>query len=295
MAELNELLEEAAVRCGALSDELDDTVSGVRSVVERAGQLWETLSKGGEEARNRFKELLAQIDTAEQGLEQARADAAADLDSLGTKAEAVGQGVRDLLEKVNTGLQELQQHDSQLSQGIDNQVQAVGTDFNDLAGKIQEVQQGVDTQLQQAGQAITDLQTAVGEARNELNEKTNDWTATVDQLETGAQEAARTWTTAIQSLLSDQTTAMLEMANGMLTKHNETMEQLKTKFATEAALQFAAAIEPLRDRLENLVEQAGLRRDELSARSDEALQRVRAAVPVLEQLKTAFETSSRLG
>jgi hypothetical protein len=100
---------------------------------------------------------------------------------------------------------------------------------------------------------------------------------------------------AIQELLVDQTKAMIEMANGMIERHNQSMEHLKQKFTEEAANQVAASIEPLQEKLESLVELADNKKGELSARSEEALQRVRAALPVLEELKTAFESTSRLG
>jgi hypothetical protein len=96
-------------------------------------------------------------------------------------------------------------------------------------------------------------------------------------------------------VLADQTTAMVDMANRALVKHNETMEALKTAFATEAAHQVAASIQPLQDSLEMLGQRAGEQGAAISARAEDALDRVRAALPVLEELKAAFEQSSRLG
>ena len=56
----------------------------------------------------------------------------------------------------------------------------------------------------------------------------------------------------------------------------------------------ATSIEPLQEKLEALVALAEAKKGELSARSEEALQRVRAALPVLESLKASFESTSRL-
>lgn len=196
---------------------------------------------------------------------------------------------------MHEGLRELQQHEEQLQQDVDERMQAAGTDYTELAERIQQVKEGLDSDLQEAGQAIADFQTGVGTARGELQQKRQDWAQAVDDLETEATEQTEAWVTGIQDLLVDQTKAMIDAANRMIERHNESMEHLKATFAEEAAEEVATSIEPLQGKLEALVELADTKKGELSAQSDEALQRVRAALPVLEQLKAAFASTSQLG
>jgi len=294
-AELNELLEEASGQCSALSDDLDDTVEAVRSMVGRAEDVWQAASKGGEETRRRLADLVSRLDDAEGDLEEARGDAQGALDGLASKAADLRGRVGELIEKMNEGLSELQQHEVQVSEDVDSRMQAAGTDYTELAQRIHDLQQGLDSHLQEADQAIGDFRTAVETARGELQQKRQEWAQAVDDLESEATEQTEAWVTGIQDLLENQTKAMIDTANRMIDRHNQTMEHLTEKFAEEAADGVAASIAPLQEKLEALVELAGTKDGELAARSQDALQRVQAALPVLAQLKAAFESTSSLG
>jgi chromosome segregation ATPase len=294
-AELNELLEEASGQCSALSDDLDDTVQAVKSIVGRAEDVWEAASQGGEETRRRLSDLASRLDEAEGALEEARGEAQGALDDLSSKAESLRTRVGELLEKVNDGLTELQEHEQRVEQDVDSRMQAAATDYTELAQKVQDVKQAIDGDLQEASQAIADFRDAVGQARAALQQKHQEWAQAADDLETEATEQTEAWVNGIQDLLEGQTRAMIDAANKMIERHNQTMELLKQRFAEEAAEEVATAITPLQERLEALVELADTKKGELSARSDDALQRVRAALPVLEQLKTAFGSTEQLG
>ena len=294
-AELNELLEDAPGQGPALSDALDDTVQAVKSIVSRAEDVWEAASKGGEDTRRRLSDLSSRLDDAESALEDARGDAASALDDLGSKAESMKGRVGELLEKVHEGLKELQEHEQQIGQDIDSRMEAAGTDYSELAQRIQDVKTAIDEDLQEAAQAISDFRDAVGQARADVQQKQQEWAKAVDDLETEATEQTEAWVTGIQDLLVDQTKAMIDAGNQMIVRHNQTMELLKQRFAEEAEEEVANAIAPLQEKLEALVELTENKKGELSAGSDDALQRVRAALPVLEQLKAAFENTSRLG
>ncbi len=294
MADLNELLEEAAGQCGALSDELDDTVSTIKELVERANDVWETVSKGGEEVHGQLQDLTEKLDAAEEAVENAAAQTGNELDGLGGKAAEVRTNVGELLQKVQGDLTELETLKNELQQTLVSDVQGVGTDVSDLTSKVQTVQQGIVRQLQEAGQKIDALRTTLDSARVELQEKQAGWTEAVNTLEETAREQTQEWVTGLQTLLAGQSHAMLNLANRMITNHNQTMENLKAKFATEVAQHVADAITPLRESLERLGALSASRSGDLSTRSEEVLQRVRAALPVLEELKTAFESSDRL-
>jgi len=294
MADMNELLEEAAGRCSALSDELDDAVSSIKELVERADDVWEAVSKGGDEVHSQLRDLTEKLDSAEGAVENAAGQAQNDLESVGTKAAEVRANVAEMLQKVESDLTELETLKGQLQETLASDGQGLGTDVNDLTAKVQTVREGIARQLQEAGQQIEAFHTALDSARTELVEKQTDWTEAVDRLEEAAREQTQEWITGLQTLLAGQSHAMLNLANRMITNHNQTMEKLKTKFAAEVAQEIAAAITPLRDSLERLGSLAASRSGDLTTRSDEVLQRVRAALPVLDELKTVFESSSRL-
>lgn len=295
MAEMNELLEEAEGQCSALSDELDTAVAAINSMESKADTLHEHAARGVGQVKSRLQALTERLDAAESALESARSEAVGDLDALAEQAAGLRTDVSDLLLHVREKLEELQEQQGQLDEATNQGMQAVGTDVSDLGLKVQETEQSIATQLQEAGQAIDAFGKAVEAAQTALGEKQTELSDALDGLETTAQEKTREWVGALQTVLADQTTAMVDMANRALVKHNDTMEALKKAFAIEAAHQVAASIQPLQDSLELLGQRAGEHGGQITAKAEEALGRVRGVLPVLEELKAAFEQSSRLG
>ena len=295
MAEMNDLLEETEGQCSALSDELDTTIASIDEMTGKASELCEGALRVGGQVRARLQALTARLEAAESAIENARAEAVTDLDALAEQAETVRTDVGDLLTKVQEDLTELQQQQTQLDEGVQEGMGAIGTDFSDLGNRVTEAQEAIGTQLQEAVQRIAAFGEAIDKARGELAEKQVAWSKALDAFEQTAQEKAREWVAAVQGVLAEQTTAMVDLANRMLDKHNETMESMKNRFETEAALQVAASIQPLQDSLEQLKAVADQRRGELSAKAEESLQRVRAALPALEEIRAVFLQSSRLG
>lgn len=295
MAEMNDLLEETEGQCSALSDELDTTVAGIDAMTGKATELCDGALKVGGQIRSRLQALASRLDAAESALENARADAVTDLDALAEQAAAVRTDVGDLLTKVQDGLTELEQQQTQLDESVQEGLQALGTGFTDLGGHVAEAQEAIGNELQEAGQKIAAFGEAVNTARADLAEKQQAWSEALDTFERTAQEKARDWAGALQGVLADQTTAMVDLANRMLEKHNDTMEAMKQQFETEAALQVAAAVQPLQDALERLGAAAAQQSGQLTARSEESLQRVRALLPALEEIRNVFQQSGRLG
>jgi ABC-type transporter Mla subunit MlaD len=295
MAEMNDLLEETEGQCSALSDELDTTIASIDEMTGKASELCEGALRVGGQVRARLQALTARLETAEAAIENARAEAVTDLDALAEQAETVRTDVGDLLTKVQEDLTELQQQQTQLDEGVQEGMGAIGTDFSDLGNRVTEAQEAIGTELEEAGQKIAAFGEAVNQARTELADKRQAWSEALDTFEQTAQEKTREWVAAVQGVLADQTTAMVDLANRMLDKHNETMESMKNRFETEAALQVAASIQPLQDGLDQLRAVADARRGELSAKAAESLQRVRAALPALEEIRNVFLQSSRLG
>jgi hypothetical protein len=295
MSEMNQLLEETEGQCSALSDELDTTVANVDSMTGKASELAEGALRVGGQIRSRLQALAARLATAETALENARAGAVSDLDALAEQAEAVRTDVGDLLTRVQNGLGELEQQETRLDEGVQQGMGAVGTDFSDLGARVTEAQEALGTQLQEAGQKIAAFGEAVNTARTDMAEKQQAWSEALDTFEQTAQQKTREWVAALQGVLADQTTAMVDLANRMLVKHNDTMELMKSLFETQAAQELAQTIEPVQDSLERLGALAAQRGGELSAKAEESLQKVRTLLPALEEIRSVFEQSGRLG
>jgi chromosome segregation ATPase len=294
MAEMNELLEEAEGQCSALSDELDTAVAAIDAVESRAGSLYEHASKSAAQVKARLAALVERTGAAEQALESSRQDAVSDLDALADQATGVRGAVSGLLEHVREQLQALQLQQARLDEGMNGRMQGVETDVNALAEKVQAARDAVAQELEQAGQAIERLARAVQAAHQALAERQSELDSALGALEATAEKKAGEWVGGLQKALTVEATAVVDLANRAITSHNDAMKALTIGFAVDVKGHLAGSIDPLKanlDRLKRAVEPQGAL---LSAKAQEALARVRDVVPVLGEIKAAFEQSRRL-
>jgi uncharacterized protein YoxC len=294
MPEMNELLEEAIGRCTSLSDELNTTIEEIHDLLQNVDEVEAAAKRGADDIHQRMRDLVDRIDTAEETIETRGQDTSGHLEALVERAGAVRTNVGEALERVRAGLEQADALRVRLGQETSEHAQGLTTDVNDVTHAIDEVQADISTRLKDAGDAINEFHDAVATVRTDLDDKKTAWMDAANELETTAKEQTRTWVTGLETLLTGQSHAMLDMANRIITEHNDAMEALKAAFATEAAQNVADAVAPLHDSLTRLTELGAKNSETLGQRSEEVLQRVRAALPVLEQLKTAFETSNRL-
>jgi DNA repair exonuclease SbcCD ATPase subunit len=249
MAELNELLEQAAAEAGELSEEAENTSEVMTQITERATDLVEQVTSKGEEVRQHLRALKDKLAHAEGGVTDARGRADSSLEGLGARASAVREEVGELLEKVKAGLAELETQKARLQDSADTQAQAAEGAFSDLSDHVGDVADAIDQQLVTAHDAITAFRSAVETARTEFTAKKTEWDQAMEKLEEQATEQSLNWADGIHGLLADQATAVVDMTNHLVEVHNTAMEDLKEKFAQEAKAAVANSLQSLREEL----------------------------------------------
>jgi ABC-type transporter Mla subunit MlaD len=294
MALMNELLEEAVAQCTALSQQTNEAAEAIGSLIDRADHLGERLTSEADQAHRLCQDLAAHLTEAEHGLEGAGRNAGSHLAELGTRAGEVRDRVGQLLGVVHKDLDDLEAHRAHLLGDLDPQVDAAGSEFEQLAHRIADLEAATNQHLQAAGQAIHGFHDAVAAARGEIDQRKEHFHHALQDLETAVAEQIHTLTDGIHALLTDQATHLIEMANRMLTEHNQTVVALRKKFAEEAKEHIAAAAAPLSSAIETLGELAANRETSLKEKSQEVLDRVRQAVQIMEEIKPALESAARL-
>jgi chromosome segregation ATPase len=292
MAELNELLAQAADEAGKLSEEADDASESVSEAVAKASALRDQVATRGEEARRLLESLQQALQHGEGEVTAARERADASLGELGTRAAAVRSEVSAMLAKVKTSLDELEQQKARLQEDADTQAREVETALAELADHTQQAGEAVEQQLAAAAATLTAFRGEVETARVELMNRKATWDQAATDLEAQATEQALVWVDGVQQLLAEQATAMIEMTNGIVETHNATMEDLKERFAVQAKEAVVTALQALADELTNLAANAVEEGGNLTTKSDEILAEVRAAVPVIEHLASALDTAA---
>jgi ABC-type transporter Mla subunit MlaD len=294
MALMNELLEEAVAQCTALSQQTADAAEAMGSLIDRADHLGERLTSEADQAHRLCQELTSRLTEAEQALEGASGNAASHLAELGTRAAEVRERVGHLLGEVHRDLEDLEGHRTHLLGDLDQQADAAGSEFEELGHRIEELEAATDQHLQTATQAIHGFQEAVANARHEIDQRKEHFQHALQDLETAVREQVHTLTDAIHAVLADQGTHLIEMANRMLTEHNQTVVVLRRKFAEEAKEHIAAAAAPLSSAIESLGELAANRETSLREKSQEVLDKVRQAVQIMDEIRPALESANRL-
>jgi ABC-type transporter Mla subunit MlaD len=294
MALMNELLEEAVAQCTALSQETAEAAESMGSLIDRADHLGERLSSEADQAHRLCQDLAARLTEAEHELEGAGRNAGSHLAELGTRAGEVRDRVGQLPGAVHKDLDDLEAHRAHLLGDLDSQVDAAGSEFEQLAHRIAELEAATDQHLQAADQVIHGFQDAVAVARGEIEQRKEHFHHALQDLEITVAEQVRTLTDGIHALLTDQATHLIEMANRMLTEHNQTMQAMKEKFAEGAKEHIATAAAPLSSAIESLGELAANRDTALKERSQEVLDRVHQVVQILDEIKPALESATRL-
>jgi hypothetical protein len=292
MAELNELLEQAAGEAASLSEEADGAAESVDTLVAKGNALKEQVTTKAEEARGLLKTLKEALDQAEEGVTAARGRSDTSLADLGTRAGELRAQVTTLLDQVKRSLDELDSQKTRLQDDADSQAQAVEGALSELSTHANEVAEAIDEQLTNAFSTIVAFRSAVETARMELAGRKAAWDQAASELEAQATEQVGVWMDGIQQLLADQATAMVEMTNDVVETHNTAMEELKERFAVQAREAVSSSLDALATELGNLAQNASEEQGTLTAKSDEILGTVRAAVPVIEHLAGALDTAA---
>jgi uncharacterized protein YoxC len=289
MAELNELLDEAAAEAGTLSEEADGAADSVETLVAKANALKEQVTAKGEEARGRLKGLQDALQQAEEGVTAARGRADSSLSDLGTRAVDLRGEVTGMLAQVKRSLDEIEAQKTRLQDDADTQARAVESALGELSSHANDAAEAIDQQLTSAFSTIVAFRSAIEAARAELAGRKTAWDEAAAELEAQATEQALVWVDGIQQLLANQATAMVGMTNDVVETHNAAMEDLEEKFAVVAREAVTSSLQGLADELTNLAQNASEEQGTLTAKSDEILATVRAAVPVIEHLAAALD------
>lgn len=292
--EINELFEQAVTHCGELTDAADAALEAVDATAEQARELAERVEEEGKEAREHLRGLVVRLQKAEGAIEGARGDAQGALEGLAGKAAGLKAEVETLLERVKKAAAQLEEQRGRIDDSLDAQTSTTQADFTALAQKAQEVEEEANRRLEEAGRAVVAFRAVVDAARAELAQKKDAWDSALEVLEAGAREQAGAWVAGLQAGLGRQATAMVNAANVMVDRHNDTMDAIKREFAEQAPEELATALEPLQAALGRLGEKAAAREQALSSRAEELHTAMSAHAPALEDLRAVLETTAEL-
>jgi DNA repair exonuclease SbcCD ATPase subunit len=292
LAELNELLEQAAAESGELTEDAGEASEAIKAVVGRADDLLEEVTSKGETARRHLQSLKDKLSELAAAVTSARGRADSSLETLGTRAVAVKAEVVKLLASVKAGLDELEAEKTRLQNDADTQTQAAQGEFVALSDHVGDLGDSLDQQLVTAHNTITAFRSGVETARMEFMAKKAEWDKAMVELEAQATEQSLNWADGLQELLSGQAKALVESTNHIVEAHNTAMDELKEKFAVEAKGAVAGSLQALRDELVKLGQNASDKQDDLTAKSDQILGKVREAIPVIEQITSVLEPAA---
>jgi chromosome segregation ATPase len=295
MAELNELLEEAAGRAQDLSQDASEAIQGIRKLVDGARDLSETVDQQSQKAVAALRAVADKLDDAESRLESEVGETGNELDALATRAAAVREEVAGVLEQVKDALEKLSQRRQETQDTVDASLQTAAGDVGELGTQVQETSKGLSEHLDEAAEAVGQLRTAVTQAQADLQRKQGEWTRTLNEMALTARTETEFVGKGVTELLTRQTTALLDLGNHVIDEHNKAMDELKSAYAQEAKEKLAPPLQALTAKLEALGELSGNAKEALGTEADGLLGKVAAALPLIEQVKAVLGLTGRLG
>jgi chromosome segregation ATPase len=295
MAELNELLEEAAGRAQDLSQDASEAIQGIQKVVGGARDLSEKVDEQTQKAVTALRAVADKLEEAESHLESEVGDTGTEMDALATRAAAVREEVAGVLEKVKGSLETLAQKRQESQDSVDASLQTAAGDVAELGTQVQERAKALGDQLDDAAEKVAELRTAVAQAQADLQGKQGQWTTALNELALTAQSETEFVGKGMTDLLSRQTTALLDLGNHVIDEHNKAMDELKAAYAQQAKDRLAAPLDALTAKLEALGELSGIAKESLGEEADNLLAKVAAALPLIDQVKAVLGLTSRLG
>jgi len=285
---LNELLEQAASEAVRLTEEVQAAGEVVDATADRAGSLASGAIGETENACGRLNVFGEALGTADQHLEsviqQMVKPALEHVDKSGQEVRAKAS---HLLEMIRSDLHAFEQEREHMRSDLEKRLQGTHEQFDEVAQAHQKLQATAQERAEAARNAVLELRTAVEQGREQIATAQQAWTAGLDQIEATARAQSAAFVTAVGTLLEDQTTALIGLANAMVTAHNHAMVDVRKKFTEEVPARLEKAAETLTETMDRVRQACEDRTEPVETRTKAVRDAVTAARSALESLRTA--------
>jgi methyl-accepting chemotaxis protein len=289
---LNELLEEAALRCQELSENADRTLTVLEEALAGAEQLADTIDATTTETRDRLSDLATEMENAAGEVADRGDETASALDALARRAQDVQQTVGEVLERVRGGLKALHDGQQALADRFKPDTEAASRQTADALEAMGTLQTLLGEEVAKAGQAVQAFSQTLADEQEEWKTRLTEFGEAFDVLAEGIREKSEAYATEIADILDNQRVGVLvqKLTNEMLIdSHNAAVDELGRHYETELPPAAEEELAPLRTALTELArlcgEQAGHLRGkwlEIAGKAGDAKEALAAIAPVLQ-------------
>jgi len=252
MPVLNELLQEAAARTMALTEQADGALAAVGELLERARDLGETIEQQAQQAHGEAADLEAKLDAAPGQLGASLAHAEAALQGLDAAASRVAHRAGEVTGDVTEATSELDSRRQELVQAFDTDAESVSTAFATTAEHWHEAAAQSTDRVTGESPAIATLREAVDALRVETAERGRDLVALFDSVGEKLHEDGQQASAALLDSVQSQADALIDLEHRLKDAHNGAVVPLREAFTEHAAERLAAMLGPLREAVESL-------------------------------------------
>lgn len=289
---LNDLVEEASAECLRLTAEVKEAGESLDHVVERAEALISGVVSEGERAYAGLETLAQALIDAEEELQtEIDPKAAAAFHQVMDRGQDVKAQAVELAQKVAHGVSELAEERTRIQTDLDTRMESTSQQFQRVSHAMGELEKLTAEHLQTTRTAIDALETSVDEARAGLGQAKDRLLQELDQAEAAAHTQATSYQTAIQTLLHDQTVALVGLANSMIAAHNKAVVDLRQKFAETVPATLREASDDMKVAMDGLKHIGENRTAPLEARAQAIVKVAAEAMGALERIRIAAATA----
>jgi chromosome segregation ATPase len=293
-ADINEYFDQATDRAIDLREQVKDASAEIEDLVEQAEKTDDRLADETGRVTAAIDGLVERLGQAEEAIASARREAATALDGVDQRSAQVREGARQLVTRVQEGLQALTEQQEALTESIQTRMSEAGSKLASAAEAAGEVAEAVSQGHEQTREALGEFEQTLRTAGALVEQTGNDTVEALASAVTEMATAADGWTEAMGELLTEQTTALLAAANGVIVDHNASMARAKARLGDEVE---KGAGEPVRELVTAIQELRDVADSHEAALTEEAraiAARIGGALPQIQQLAQWFRDSARL-
>ncbi len=233
MAEMNQLLDEAAQGCAELAARAETSASAAHDLVEQAQALGTRALDDGERLHHEYGEAITAIQQAANHAGHSIDAAARVVETVPQEALDAARSLQTMLTAAGGSLSQLAQERVRVFHELDETARQAETGFHDLAARMQIYAEHVDARLDEAAAQLGHLQSVgkgvadgLGKAQHDLHEELTD-------LGRIAAKVTEATAHALEQMLSAVANGVVDFANNAISDHNQLMAAARQGFLEE--------------------------------------------------------------
>jgi len=233
MAEMNQLLDEAAQGCAELAARAEKDAASAHDVLEQAQLLATRAVDDGQKLHAEYTAAIAAVEAASAHAGSSVAAAARVVQEVPAEAVTAAQALQTMLGKGGEALSTLAQERARVFHELDETARQAETAFHDLGDRMEIYADHVDARLHDAASQLEHLQSVGKDIADRLEKAQHSLHEELTDLGKVAAKITESTAHALEQMLAAVSSGLLDFANNAIEEHNQLTAAARQGFVDE--------------------------------------------------------------